>query len=83
MKTILSDPAICHKFVKGLQECQPAAQIYRKSGSWRQYHADSAIVEHDGRRYIAVALAEDSRGGEWLKQLIVQLDDLILQNPSS
>ncbi len=82
MKEILGQPAICHKFVKGLQTCQPSAKIYRKSGSWRQYHADSAIVEHDGRRYIAVALAEDARGGEWLKRLIVQLDGLILQNPS-
>lgn len=83
MKEILGNPAISHKFVKGLQGRQPTAQIYRKSGSWRQYHADSAIVERDGRRYIAVALAEDTRGGEWLKRLIVQLDGLILQNPSS
>lgn len=83
MKEILGQSAISHKFVKGLQGCQPTAQIFRKSGSWRQFHADSAIVEHDGRRYIAVALAEDSRGGEWLKKLIVQLDGLILQTPSS
>ncbi|MDX2493487.1 MAG: serine hydrolase [Desulfuromusa sp.] len=78
MKEILGESAIYHKFVKGLQSCQPTAQIFRKSGSWRQYHADSAIVERDGRRYIAVALAEDAQGGEWLKKLIVQLDGLIL-----
>ncbi len=78
MKEILGGSAISHKFVKGLQSCQPTAQIFRKSGSWRQYHADSAIVERDGRRYIAVALAEDPQGGEWLKKLIVQLDGLIL-----
>lgn len=83
MKSILADPAICHKFVKGLQSCQPTAQVFRKSGSWRQYHADSAIVEHDGRRYIAVALAADERGGDWLMRLIVKLDGLILQSPSS
>lgn len=83
MKEILSRPAINHKFVKGLQGSQPDARIYRKSGSWRQYHADSAIVEHEDRRYIAVALAEDSRGGEWLQRLIVQLDGLIQQAPSS
>ena len=78
MKKILGKPAIQHKFVKGLQT-RPEAEIFRKSGSWRQYHADSAIVEHAGRRYIAVALAEDNQGGEWLSRLIVRLDDLIQQ----
>ena len=81
MKSILSKPAIQHKFVKGLQS-RPEAEIYRKSGSWRQFHADSAIIEHSGRRYIAVALAEDSRGGEWLSRLIVRLDDLIQKRHS-
>lgn len=82
MKAILSKPAIAHKFVKGLKS-RPEAVIYRKSGSWRQYHADSAIIEHDGHRYIAVALAEDSQGGVWLSRLIARLDDLILQSPPS
>ncbi len=78
MKEILSKPAIEHKFVKGLKS-RPGAEIYRKSGSWKQFHSDSALIEHGGRRYIAVALAEDSRGGEWLSRLIVRLDDLIEQ----
>lgn len=81
MKAKLSQPAIQHKFVKGLKS-RPDAVIYRKSGSWRQYHADSAIIEHGGRRYIAVALAEDAQGGVWLSRLIASLDDLILQSPS-
>lgn len=83
MKKILGNPAISHKFVKGLKQADPNARIYRKSGSWRQYHADSAIIEHDNRRYIAVALAKSDRGGEWLKQLIVHLDNLILQSPAT
>ena len=82
MKEKLGQPAIQHKFVKGLKS-RPEAVIYRKSGSWRQYHADSALIEHNGRRYIAVALAEDSQGGVWLSRLIARLDDLILQSPSS
>lgn len=82
MKTILGKPAIRHKFVKGLKS-HPDAEIYRKSGSWRQYHADSALIEHEGRRYIAVGLAEDSQGGAWLSRLITRLDDLILNSPSS
>ena len=81
MKDILGDPAIHHKFVKGLEASRPDAKIYRKSGSWRNWHADSAIVEHDGRRYIAVALTEDPDGGHVLSELIVALDDIILQQP--
>lgn len=79
MKNILGKPGINHKFVKGLKQTAPEAVIYRKSGSWKQYHADSAIVEHDGRRYIAVALAQDPHGGQWLSKLIVAMDELILQ----
>lgn len=77
MKEILSKPAINHKFVKGLKKAHPDSTIYRKSGSWRQYHADSAIVERDGRRYIAVGLVENQAGGQWLTELIVEMDRLI------
>lgn len=77
MKEILSKPAINHKFVKGLKKVHPDSDIYRKSGSWRQFHADSAIVERDGRRYIAVGLAENPKGGLWLSKLIVEMDKLI------
>ncbi len=81
MKAIMGDPAIHHKFVKGLETTHPNAQIYRKSGTWRNWHADSAIVEHDGRTYIAVALAQSPKGGDWLKNLINELDGIILQQP--
>lgn len=77
MKTILGNPAIRHKFVKGLENARPGSRIYRKSGSWGPYHADSAIVERNGRRYIAVALANNPAGGRWLSKLIVSLDDLV------
>lgn len=81
MKAIMGDPGIKHKFVKGLMSVSPEAQIYRKSGTWQNWHADSAIVEHAGRTYIAVALAESPQGGEWLKNIICELDDIILQQP--
>lgn len=77
MKAILGDPGVHHKFVKGLEAERPSSQIFRKSGSWRNWHADSAIIERDGRRYIAVALAEDPQGGEWLRRLIVKLDEAV------
>lgn len=77
MKDMMSKPAIKHKFVKGLESNRPGSKIYRKSGSWRNYHADCAIIERDGRRYIAVAIAEAKQGGSWLSRLIVGLDDVI------
>ena len=81
MKAILGDPGIQHKFVKGLLEISPDAHIYRKSGTWRDWHADSAIVEHAGRTYVAVALARSPKGGDWLKNIIAELDGIILQQP--
>jgi len=83
MKDILADPAIKHKFVKGLESKDPDHRIYRKSGTWRQYHSDSAIIEHGGRRYIAVALAKSPLGGKWLSDLIVVMDDLITKSASN
>ncbi|OQK17233.1 hypothetical protein AU255_04900 [Methyloprofundus sedimenti] len=78
MKEILSKPAIHHKFVKGLEKERPDAKIYRKSGSWRTWHADSAIVESGGHKFIIVALAKHPDGGKWLQKMIVPLHDLIV-----
>ena len=83
MKDILAEPAIKHKFVKGLESKHPDTRIYRKSGTWKQYHSDSAIIEHGGRRYIAVALAKSPLGGKWLTDLIVAMDDLISKPASN
>lgn len=77
MKAILANSSINHKFVRGLKEGRPGSKLFRKSGSWRSYHADSAIIERDGRKYIAVALANNPKAGRWLSQLIVGLDDII------
>ncbi|MEX2354016.1 MAG: serine hydrolase [Gammaproteobacteria bacterium] len=77
MKEILGNPGLHHKFVAGLEKIYPDTRIYRKSGTWQTYHSDSAIIERDGRTYIAVALANDPRGGDWMPKLIVEMDDLI------
>jgi len=81
MKAALAEPAIHHKFVKGL-ESRHDARLFRKSGTWRQYHADSALVEGGGRRYILVGLARDARGGQWLEHLAAPLDDLVAPRPT-
>ena len=79
MKAILAETEIEHKFVKGIRSVQPDSEIYRKSGTWGPYHSDSAIIEHDGRRYIAVALAKSHQGEQWLQKLIVALDEVVCQ----
>lgn len=79
MKSILGTPGIHHKFVAGLQAVHPDSEIFRKSGTWHTFHCDSAIVERDGRSYIAVALADDPNGGELLKKIIVAMDNIIFK----
>jgi len=81
IKNILADSSINHKFVKGMETHRPAAKIYRKSGTWRDYHSDSALIErNDGRKYIAVSLAQATNGSSLLKQIIVKLDKVIDQH---
>ncbi len=82
MKSILSHSAIEHKFIKGLRLVNPRAMTFRKSGTWRTYHSDSVLVEGGNRAYIAVALANDSEGGTWLRQLIIGLDEIIYRGSS-
>ncbi|MFQ5417629.1 MAG: serine hydrolase, partial [Myxococcota bacterium] len=77
MKEILGKSLLHHKFVKAIDRIHPDAEVSRKSGSWRTYHSDSAIVEHDGRKYIAVALSNDEDGALWLDQIITALDGII------
>lgn len=76
MKAIMGHPEIHHKFVLGL-DARPRSRIFRKSGTWKNWHADAAIVERDGRKYVAVALLESASAKGVLSQLIVRLDDLI------
>jgi beta-lactamase class A len=81
IKEILSHPGIRHKFVKGLADKQRT--IYRKSGTWQQWHSDAALIEAGGKKYIAVALVKDARGGEILPGLIRKLDDIVVQGQTS
>lgn len=77
MKEMLGNPGINHKFVKGLEK-YPGVRIYRKSGSWRQWHADSAIVEAGKYKYIAVVLAKHPDGPILLPKIIQRLHELVV-----
>jgi beta-lactamase class A len=76
LKKVLSQPGIHHKFVKGLDGV-PGVTIYRKSGTWRDWHSDAALIEANGKRYVAAALTEDPQGGKILERLIGGLHRLI------
>jgi beta-lactamase class A len=82
MKKILGDTAINHKFAKGLREIDPQALLWRKSGTWGTFHSDSALIEHNERSYIAVALSNHAKGGEWLSAMIVAFDQIIEAAPA-
>lgn len=79
MKRIMGNPAIHHKFVLGL-DARPRSRIFRKSGTWRDWHADAALVQRDGHTYVAVALMESSAKGI-MSRLIVQLDNIVFAGP--
>ncbi len=79
MLNALSTPAIAHKFVKGLER-YPDLEIFRKSGTWRTYHADSALIRTDGLAYIIVALANHENGAAWLEQLAAPLHELAVSH---
>jgi len=73
VKETLSRPAIMHKFVKGLRNRD--VTIYRKSGTWHDWHADSAMIETARGKYILVGLVEDRRGSRWLVKIAGALHD--------
>ena len=76
MKEVLSKPGINHKFVKGLSGI-PGVTMYRKSGTWRDWHSDGALVECNGHRYVLAALTEDPDGGKLLEKLAAGAHEIV------
>ena len=71
MLKILAFPDLPGKFVSVLEKTVPPSHLYRKSGEVRGFHADSVLVWDQGwRRYILVAMIEDDRGEQILKELV-------------
>jgi beta-lactamase class A len=77
----LANPGLHHKFVAALDKRAPNATLYRKSGSWREWHSDSVLVEgNDWRHYILVALVQ-SQNGEAILREIVPAAEAAIQAP--
>lgn len=78
MLEILKDPELHHKFVNTLDKIAPTADLYRKSGTWRNWHADSALVWGTvWRKYIVAALVEDPNGEKIMRELIPVVEEIL------
>lgn len=78
MLECLSKPAISHKFVMGLSD-RDTTELYRKSGTWREYHSDSALVRTRSVSYILVALAAKRDAARWLEELAGEVHDRVVE----
>ena len=77
----LADPGIHHKFVAAIERRAPLARIFRKSGTWQNWHADSVLVRGpQWRNYILVALVESPDGEQILRELVPAVEELL--NPA-
>lgn len=74
----LGDPGLHHKFVGVLERRAPLARLFRKSGSWRDWHSDSILVWGPERRYILVAMVESPNGETIMRELAQAVDALVL-----
>ncbi len=78
MLSMLADPELHHKFVNSLDHLAPKAKLYRKSGTWRNWHSDSILVWGPvWRRYILVALIEDPKGETILRELVPTVENVL------
>jgi len=75
----LVDPHLHHKFVSQIEARAPNAKIYRKSGTWKQWHADAVMVRGTlWRDYILVGLIESNNGEAILRQVLPAVEELIV-----
>lgn len=82
MLDIMKDPSLHHKFVNTLDRIAPKADVYRKSGSWKNWHSDSVLVWGPNRKYILVALIDDSLGEQIVRDLVVPLEKVMKKSRS-
>ncbi|MAZ73495.1 MAG: hypothetical protein CMC70_10155 [Flavobacteriaceae bacterium] len=77
MLNIMENPELHHKFVNTLDRVAPEARVFRKSGSWRNYHSDSVLVWGPDRKYILVALIDNDLGEQIIRDLVVPLENVM------
>lgn len=82
MLKIMEDPKLHHKFVNTLDRIAPDARLFRKSGSWKNYHSDSVLVWGPNRKYILVALIDNDYGEQIIRDLVVPLEKVMKKSRS-
>jgi len=82
MLRIMENPELHHKFVNTLDHIAPNARLFRKSGTWKTYHADSILVwgQNENRRYILVALVDDPNGEAIIRNLVKPVERVLKNN---
>ena len=74
----LSDPKLKHKFVSQLAVLAPDAKVFRKSGTWKNWHSDSVMVRGPNwRNYILVAMVDNVNGGEIIKNILPAVESIL------
>jgi beta-lactamase class A len=76
----LAEPGISHKFVAALENEQ-GLKMWRKSGTWKDFHADSALVESNDSRYIIVAIVQAIEGEQILRRLAREVHEIVQDLP--
>ena len=80
MLELLADPGLKHDFVAPLSQRAPKACLHQKSGTWKQWHADSVLVWGPGwPRYILVAMVESTKGERILQRLVPEIGAVLLE----
>ena len=77
MLDLLAGTAMTHKFVARLKDTASLEHVYRKSGTWRDWHSDSVLVWEGGRRYILTGLVEDAHGEQILRDLLPAAEQVL------
>lgn len=75
----LADPHLHHKFVSQIEERAPKARLFRKSGTWRNWHSDAIMVRGtQWRDYILVGLIESPDGENILRKVLPTIEEIIV-----
>jgi beta-lactamase class A len=77
MLQIMKKPELHHKLVNTLDIIAPKADVYRKSGSWRDFHSDSALVWGPNRKYVIVVLLQDDFGEQIIRNIVRPIEKVL------
>jgi beta-lactamase class A len=78
MLALMGPPGHHHKFVAAIGNRPGVVFTARKSGSWRTFHSDSALVRHNGHSYVVAALSDLPNGEHVMRQVARIIDDLVM-----